>query len=88
MNELDGKTIRNVAIMGAGLFAATFLAAWGGGMEWLTACKTAAGVVGGWLLGHLQRTGSVVPSVAGLKRDGAGGTLAALALAALVGSCA
>lgn len=69
MNEIDKKTVCNVIVIGLGLFAATFLVTWQT-MDWVPAAKASAGVVGGWLLGHLQRTGQVLPTIAGLKKEG------------------
>lgn len=68
LQSLDKGTIGRVAVIGAGIAAASFLVAWGGGLDAVAACKAAALTVGGWLLGHLQRTGETIPTLEGLKK--------------------
>jgi hypothetical protein len=68
MNDMDKDKIGRVAIIGAGVAAASFLLAWGGGLEPVAAAKATALTVGGWLMGHLQRTGEVSLTTEGLKK--------------------
>jgi hypothetical protein len=68
MNEMDKAKIERVAIIGAGVVVASFLLAWGGGLDWVSALKASALTTGGWLMGHLQRTGEVSLTTDGLKK--------------------
>lgn len=68
MDNIDTAKLQRVAIIGTGVAAASFLLAWGGGLDWQAAVKAAALTVGGWLMGHLQRTGEVQISTEGLKK--------------------
>ena len=68
MNDFDLKTISRVCIIGAAIAAASFLVAWGGGLDHVSAIKAAALTTGGWLMGHLQRTGGVSVTLEGLKK--------------------
>lgn len=68
MNDIDLSTVRRVAIIGAGVVVASFLLAWGGGLDWVSALKASALTTGGWLMGHLQRTGEVSLTTDGLKK--------------------
>jgi hypothetical protein len=69
MNTLDLKTIGKVATQFLVILVATFLVQWGGGVEWLEALKASCGMAATWLLGNLQPTGGVVPSIEGLKKS-------------------
>lgn len=69
MNQLDLKQLGKVAAQFVVIFAATFLVQWGGGIEALAAVKAASGMAATWLLGNLQPTGGVVPTLAGLKKE-------------------
>jgi hypothetical protein len=68
MNEMDKAKIERVAYIGAGVIVASFLLAWGGGLDWVSALKASALTTGGWLMGHLQRTGEVSLTTDGLKK--------------------
>lgn len=68
MNDMDRNKIGRVVVIGAGVAAASFLLAWGGGLEPIAALKATALTVGGWLMGHLQRTGEVSITAEGLKK--------------------
>lgn len=68
IQAIDKGTVGRVAVIGAGIATASFLVAWGGGLEWVAAVKAAALTTGGWLLGHLQRTGETIPTLEGLKK--------------------
>jgi len=68
MNEMDKGKLERVAIIGAGVVIASFLLAWGGGLDWVSALKASALTTGGWLMGHLQRTGEVSLTTDGLKK--------------------
>ena len=69
MNTIDLKTVLTVIVIGLGIFAGTFLSSWGAGMPWQKALQVAAFAVGGWLIGHLQKTGCVMPTIQGLKYE-------------------
>lgn len=66
--DIDRGKIKRVLLIGAGVALASFLLAWGGGLDWLAAIKAAALTTGGWLMGHLQRTGEVGMTTEGLKK--------------------
>ena len=67
-DDIDRGKIKRVLLIGAGVFLASFLLAWGGGLDWIAAVKAAAMTTGGWLMGHLQRTGEVSLTTEGLKK--------------------
>lgn len=68
IQDIDLATLKRVGIIGGGVAVASFLLAWGGGLDWVSAVKAAALTTGGWLMGHLQRTGEVQISTEGLKK--------------------
>ena len=69
MNTFDFKLIGKVATQFAVILVAAFLLQWGNGVEWLEAIKASCGMAATWLLGNLQPTGGVVPSIEGLKKS-------------------
>ena len=68
MQDIDLSTVKRVGIIGTGVVVASFLLAWGGGLDWVSALKASALTTGGWLMGHLQRTGEVSLTTDGLKK--------------------
>ncbi len=68
MNDIDASTLKRVLVIGIGVVIASFLLAWGGGLDWVSALKASALTTGGWLMGHLQRTGEVSLTTDGLKK--------------------
>lgn len=68
MNELDAKTIGKMIVQAAIWGLASFLVSWQGDTTWQAAAKIAAGITGSWIIGNLQRTGNVIPSIEGLKK--------------------
>jgi len=67
-DDIDRGKIKRVLLIGAVVSLASFLLAWGGGLDWIAAIKAAALTTGGWLMGHLQRTGEVSLTTEGLKK--------------------
>ena len=68
MNNLDFDTLRKMIIQALVWGVASFLVSWQGDTTWQAAAKIAAGITGSWIIGNLQRTGGVVPTVDGLKK--------------------
>lgn len=68
LQDIDSSTVQRVALIGVGVAGASFLLAWGGGLAPIAALKAAALTTGGWLMGHLQRTGEVSLTTEGLKK--------------------
>lgn len=68
MNDLDRSKLERVILIGLGVVLSSFLLAWGGGLDWVSALKASALTTGGWLMGHLQRTGEVSLTTDGLKK--------------------
>ena len=68
MEDIDKNKIWRVLVIGSGVVVASFMLAWGGGLDWLSALKASALTTGGWLMGHLQRTGEVGLTTEGLKK--------------------
>lgn len=68
MKELDLKTLSKMLTQALVWGVASFLVSWQGDTTWQAAAKIAAGITGSWIIGNLQRTGEVVPTVEGLKK--------------------
>ena len=68
MNNIDIRTLGKMVVQAAVWGAATFLVTWQGDTTLLAALKVAGGVMGAWLIGNMQRTGGVVPTIEGLKK--------------------
>jgi len=68
MNDLDLRTIGKMILQALIWGAASFLVSWQGDTTWQAAAKIAAGITGSWIIGNLQRTGGVTPTIEGLKK--------------------
>ncbi len=68
MNDFDLKTIGKMILQATIWGGASFLVSWQGDATWQAAAKIAAGITGSWIIGNLQRTGGVAPTVEGLRK--------------------
>jgi hypothetical protein len=63
MNQkIDWHMVLRLSLMLVGVSVGAFLLSWGGGLAPMAALKAAALAAGGWLVGHLQNKGQVMPS--------------------------
>jgi hypothetical protein len=68
MNDISIKRIGAMLAQAAIWWGATWMISYQGNTSWQDACKIASLAAGTWLLGNMQRTGGVMPTLEGLKK--------------------